>query len=317
METITQTYDQPKNCDRTNMQINFLANFPRSRQQKLMERWFSASANLNKMDSAKAIEEKLVKAEQRRLARFEKTESTDEKVIRAMCTKMDKICPTSPNSVTDKLNRAQMRKDELLAAKLSKLADHHYRVGSSAVDAKKEAAEIDRKYAQLQKEKAAEERVRLILEQKKAKAAASANRSKHLKKAVEEKLQNAEQELKLSEIKLIESYIGKSSFSMPRMSVVEESIEREVKGEQEVAPKTLSLDRSFYKKAFANEQMPNLKNFAVTATASNQADAEMSSEVEQTKTAIKNETTIEQKIVTVNGQKMLMTVQTSVSFQPI
>ena len=63
--------------------------------------------------------------------------------------------------------------------------------------------------------------------------------------------------------------------------------------------------------------MPNLKNFAVTATASNQADAEMSSEVEQTKTAIKNETSIEQKIVTVNGQKMLMTVQTSVSFQPI
>jgi hypothetical protein len=68
------------------MQVQFLENFPRSRQQKLMERWFSASSNLNKMDSAKAIEEKLVQAEHRRLARFEKkTESVDNKLIRVQC----------------------------------------------------------------------------------------------------------------------------------------------------------------------------------------------------------------------------------------
>jgi hypothetical protein len=62
--------------------------------------------------------------------------------------------------------------------------------------------------------------------------------------------------------------------------------------------------------------MPDLKNFA--ATASNKADTEMSFEqVSEKKDAISNETSIEQKIVTVNGQKMMMTVQTSVSFQPI
>ena len=85
-------YNQPKSCDRTNMQLQFLENFPRSRQQKLIERWFSASAGLNKMDSAKAIEEKLAKAEERRLARFQKTETTDDKVMRAVCNAIDRKC---------------------------------------------------------------------------------------------------------------------------------------------------------------------------------------------------------------------------------
>ena len=92
MEAV-QTYTQPKSCDRTNMQLQFLKEFPRSRQQKLMERWFSASANLSKLDSAKAIEEKLAKAEQRRLARFERKETMDEKIIRAQVKKMDLKCP--------------------------------------------------------------------------------------------------------------------------------------------------------------------------------------------------------------------------------
>jgi hypothetical protein len=69
--------------------MQFLEKFPRSRQQKLMERWFSATEKLNAMDSAKAIEDKLAQAEQRRLARFEKRESMDEKIIRAQCNKMD------------------------------------------------------------------------------------------------------------------------------------------------------------------------------------------------------------------------------------
>jgi hypothetical protein len=62
---------------------------------------------------------------------------------------MELICPKSPTCVTDKINQVQMRKDELLAAKLAKLAEHHSKVGITAVSAKKAADEIDRKYAQL------------------------------------------------------------------------------------------------------------------------------------------------------------------------
>jgi hypothetical protein len=65
--------------------------------------------------------------------------------------------------------------------------------------------------------------------------------------------------------------------------------------------------------------MPELKNIAVTA--SNQADAEMSFDTPQIdtnkKAAIQTETSLDQKIVTINGQRMMMTTQTTVSFQPI
>ena len=160
------------------------------------------------MDSTKAIEEKLVKAEQRRLARFEKnTESIDERTIRVQCKLMEQICPKSPTVVSDKIKQVQMRKDELLAAKLARLVEHHAKVGFTAVNAKKAADEIDRKYAQLEKEKAADERVRKIQEEKKAKAAAMANRRTHLKKAVDAKLETAEQSLNVSEFELVESYL--------------------------------------------------------------------------------------------------------------
>jgi hypothetical protein len=138
-----------------------------------------------------------------------------------------------------------MKKDELLAAKLAKLAEHHAKVGKANVSARKEAAQIDKKYAQLQKEKAAEERFNKFLEEKKAKAAAMATKRAHLKKAVEQRLETAEESLKVSEFQLVESFLGKS-ISMPRMSIIEETIEPEVKGQQEVAPKTQSLDRTFY-----------------------------------------------------------------------
>lgn len=93
---------------------------------------------------------------------------------------------------------------------------------------------------------------------------------------VEKKLDTAENRLKTSDLELVESFIGKS-YSMPRMSLIEENIEPEFKEtKQEVAkPASQSLDRTFYKAAFTNGKMPELKNIAAATTASNQADAEM------------------------------------------
>jgi hypothetical protein len=64
-----------------------------------------------------------------------------------------------------------------------------------------------------------------------------ANRRSQLKKAVDDKLETAEQSLNNSEFELVESYLDKSTCS-PRMKIIEETIEPEVKDQQEVSPKT-------------------------------------------------------------------------------
>merc|ERR1712013_388097 len=85
---LMQVIEQPKSCD--NMQVNFLQNFPREKQQKLMERWFNATAKLSQIDTRQAIEEKLAKAEQRRLAtRNNSRENVDEKITRVQSRKID------------------------------------------------------------------------------------------------------------------------------------------------------------------------------------------------------------------------------------
>ena len=171
-----------------------------------------------------------------------------------------------------KMQRVAEARDKLLAEKMQKLADHNARVGKDNAKARIEAKEIEATHAVLAKHEKAAERAKKVLEERKAKAAAMANKRSHLKKQINDKLDTAEQQLKESEFQLVESYLGKA-MSMSRMANVEESMEFEAKEE---APRAKTLNRDDFKKMFAEGEfnpIPEIKNMIASSE-----DVEMSDE---------------------------------------